>query len=81
MPPVSEGNRKDIRTAVEAVHRAVPRYVTDWLWNGCVHVYMYCSCVLRHFRVCNGGGVVTYLPFSEEFLACLSQLSHDTVSM
>ena len=33
---VSEGNREDIREAVEAVeavHRAVPRYITDWLWN------------------------------------------------
>ena len=28
---VSEGNRKDIREAVEAAHRAAPGYVTDWL--------------------------------------------------
>lgn len=28
---VSEGNRKDIREAVEASHRAAPGYVTDWL--------------------------------------------------
>ena len=28
---VSEGNRKDIREAVEAAHRAGPGYVTDWL--------------------------------------------------
>ena len=28
---VSEGNRKDIREAVEAAHRAAPGCVTDWL--------------------------------------------------
>ena len=31
---VSDRNMKDIRKAVEAVRRAAPRYVTDWLRNG-----------------------------------------------
>ena len=38
---VSDGNMKDIRKAVEAVHRAAPRYVTDWLWNGWVVLHSY----------------------------------------
>ena len=31
MGHVSEGNSEDIREAVEAVCRAVLRYITDWL--------------------------------------------------
>ena len=41
---VSEGNRKDIREAVEAAHRAAPGYVTDWLWELCLSMVQLGMC-------------------------------------
>ena len=66
---VSDINMKDIRNSVKAVRRAAPRYVTVWLWNGWVVLHSLCSCIVRHFRVCKGGGgVVTYLRLKNSYL-------------
>ena len=46
---VSEGNRKDIREAVEAAHRAAPGYGTDWLCcSGLPNCKFLCSCTHTH---------------------------------
>ena len=59
---VSEGNRKDIREAVEAAHRAAPGYVTDWLCcSGLPNCKFPCCALTRtlHHLTAGGSGQLT----------------------
>ena len=54
---VSEGNRKDIREAEEAAHRAAPGYGTDWLCcSGLSNCNFPCSCTHTYHQSSHSWG-------------------------
>ena len=68
--------------AVEAVHRAAPGYVTDWLWSGCwclivcVHVLRDISESVREVWSHTFDSSCGHIPLT---LACLASHEHCSV--